>query len=94
MVLRIWDRFILKGECVLFQVALALISIQQNELVTLPISEVFQRLKRLPQKYSDSDFFKKMEEFKIEKEFIKWKNENQIAKEKGLLFQLYMDDLV
>ena len=34
------------------------------------------------------------EEFKIEKEFIKWKNENQIAKEKGLLFQLYMDDLV
>ena len=94
MVLRIWDRFILKGECVLFQVALALISIQQNELVTLPISEVFQRLKRLPQKYSDSDFFKKMEEFKIEQEFIRWKNENQIAKEKGLLFQLYMDDLV
>ena len=30
----------------------------------------------------------------IESKFIQWKNENELAKEKGLLFKLYMDELV
>lgn len=93
--LRIWDKFFLKGECVLFQVAIAIIKVQEKDIINLPISEILKRLKKFDEtKYSTEELFKAIDSFDIESKFIQWKNENELAKEKGLLFKLYMDELV
>ena len=93
--LRIWDKFLLKGECVLFQVAIAIIKVQEKDIINLPISEILKRLKKFDEtKYTTEELFKVIDSFDIESKFIQWKNENELAKEKGLLFKLYMDELV
>ena len=93
--MRIWDKFLLKGECVLFQVAIAIIKVQEKDIINLPISEILKRLKKFDEtKYTTEELFKVIDSFDIESKFIQWKNENELAKEKGLLFKLYMDELV
>ena len=91
-VLRIWDLFLVKGESVMFSVAIAFLKLQQDDLLNLPVSEVFRRLKRLPNKYRDEYLFSEMGDLDIESTFRKWKEENSLAQEKGVLFQIILNE--
>ena len=91
-VVRIWDLFMVKGESVLFSVAIAFLKLQQDDLLNLPVSEVFRRLKRLPNKYRDEYLFSEMGSLDIERTFRKWKEENSLAQEKGVLFQIILNE--
>lgn len=91
-VLRIWDLFLVKGESVMFSVAIAFLKLQQDDLLNLPVSEVFRRLKRLPNKYRDEYLFSEMGDLDIERTFRKWKEENSLAQEKGVLFQIILNE--
>ena len=69
------------GEYILFQTAITIIKLLEEDLLNLTISEVFKLLKRLPKKYTDLEFFEKFKNYNcISEEFIRW-NKHYLLKE-------------
>ena len=81
ILLHVFDLYIVNGEYILFQTAITIIKLLEEDLLNLTISEVFKLLKRLPKKYTDLEFFEKFKNYNcIYEEFVKW-NKNCLLKE-------------
>jgi hypothetical protein len=93
LLLRVLDLYLVNGEYILFQVGLSILSLQEDDLLDLAISEIFKLLNRLSSKYKEDVFFGKMKSYDcIKEEFNKWKNENELAIQKLQLFQAIFND--
>ena len=81
ILLHVFDLYIVNGEYILFQTAITIIKLLEEDLLNLTISEVFKLLKRLPKKYTDLEFFEKFKNYNcISDEFIRW-NKHYLLKE-------------
>ena len=68
-----FDLYIINGEYILFQTAITIIKLLEEDILNLTISEIFKLLKRLPKKYTDLDFFEKFKNYNcIYEEYVKW----------------------
>ena len=85
---RIYDVYILNGEYILFLVGLTVIKIQENDLLSLTIGEVFKNLNKLPSKYKEDLFLEIMNSNNIYKQFEKWKTDNEVGNQKIKLLEL------
>ena len=79
---RIFDLYLLYGECILFQVGLSIIKIQEDELLNFTISDVFKALAKLPKEYKEDDFMEKLYSMNVHKEYETWKINNLFEKQK------------
>ena len=87
ILLHVFDLYIVNGEYILFQTAITIIKLLEEDLLNLTISEVFKLLKRLPKKYTDLEFFEKFKNYNcINDEFVKW-NKNNILQEQMKLIK-------
>ena len=81
ILLHVFDLYIVNGEYILFQTAITIIKLLEEDILNLTISEVFKLLKRLPKKYTDLEFFEKFKNYNcIYDEYVKW-NKNNLLKE-------------
>ena len=86
IILHIFDLFILNGEYILFQTALSVLKILEQDLMNMTISQVLKSLKRLPNKYSREKFFDVFNIFhSVKYEYIKWKSSKLINTHKKIL---------
>ena len=73
ILLHVFDLYIINGEYILFQTAITINKLLEEDILNLTISEVFKLLKRLPKKYTDLDFFEKFKNYNcIYEEYVKW----------------------
>ena len=77
ILLHVFDLYIVNGEYILFQTAITLIKLLEEDLLNVTISEVFKLLKRLPKNYTDLQFFEKFKKYNcIYDEFVQWNKKN------------------
>jgi hypothetical protein len=69
---RIFDLYLLNGEYILFQVAITIIKIQEDELLNFTISDIFKVLKKLPKEYKEDIFMEKLYSNDIYLEYDNW----------------------
>ena len=69
ILLRIFDLFLIYGDELLFQIGLAMIKIQEEDLLNYPINEIFKVLKRLPNKFDEEIFFENLDLINIHDEY-------------------------
>ena len=73
ILLHVFDLYIINGEYILFQTAITIIKLLEEDILNLTISEIFKLLKRLPKKYTFLDFFEKFKNYNcIYEEYVKW----------------------
>ena len=93
LLLRVLDLYLINGEYILFQIALTILAVQEDDLLDLAISEIFKILKKLSSKYKEDFFLEKMKNFdSVKEEYNKWKNENELGTQKLQLFQAIFND--
>ena len=61
LILRVIDRYLIYGEEVLPEVGLTIIKVQEEDLLNYTVNEIFQVLRRLPNKYDEETFFETLE---------------------------------
>ena len=82
ILLHIFDLYLINGEYILFQTAITIIKLVEEDLYNLTISEVFKMLKILPKKYTELDFFEKFKNYNcIRDDYIIWNRDNILALE-------------
>ena len=82
ILLHIFDLYLINGEYILYQTAITIIKLVEEDLYNLTISEVFKMLKILPKKYTELDFFQKFKTFNcIRDEYIAWNKNNILSLE-------------
>ena len=80
ILLHVFDLYLVNGEYILFQTAITIIKLLEDDLLNLTISEVFKILKILPKKYTELDFFEKFKNYNgIKEEFITWNKNNVLS---------------
>ncbi len=80
ILMHVFDLYIINGEYILFQTAITIIKLFEEDLMNLTISEAFKILKRLPKKYTELDFFEKFKTFNcIRDEYIIWNKNNILS---------------
>ena len=73
ILLHMFDLYLLNGEYILFQTALTIIKLLEEDLIDLTVSEIFKTLKILPKKYTVLDFLEKFKNYNcIRDEYITW----------------------
>lgn len=82
----------MKGEIFLYEVALALLKIQENDLLSMSIGAILNNLKCLPSKFTEEEFFSVIDEIDIYDEFVHEVNELELGNEKIILFQSFLND--
>ncbi len=80
----------IKGEVFLYEVALAIIKIQEKNLVRFTIKDVLKNLKKISINVNEDEFFDTLQEIDISEEYKTLMYESNLAREKGLLFQSFM----
>lgn len=92
-ILKLWDMLFLKGECVLYEVALAIISLQEKELLNCLINETIERLNKPEVKVVNRIFeIITNNEIDLMKKFQDLQYENNLGQEKAILLESYFDD--
>ena len=69
ILLRVFDLFLIYGDELLFQIGLAMIKIQEEDLLNYPVNEIFKVLKRLPNKFDEEIFFENLDLINIHDEY-------------------------
>ena len=88
IVLRIWDNFFLKGEIFVFEVALAILAILENELLQKTKSEeITDLLKVFPVKHTEHELFETIEKFNITNQYTDFFDSGVLGSEKGELLK-------
>lgn len=72
MILRIWDCYIIKGEMLIYEISLAILKIQEKDLmnvnyviIQLPVNNILKNLKKFPSKIQEEDFFNLLQEIDV-----------------------------
>ena len=89
---RIFDLYLLHGECILFQVALTIIKIQEDELLNFTISDIFKNLKKLPKEYKEENFIELMYLNNIYSDYQLWKTSRDIENQMNKLSAVIEDE--
>ena len=94
ILLRVLDLFLLNGDYILYQVELAIINIQEEDILNSTISEIFKMLRRLPNKYKEEVFLEYMNELSdIKQKYFSWNKENILGEQTQLLYQdIYIEE--
>ena len=93
LLLRVLDLYLINGEYVIFQIGLCILSVQEDDLLDLTISEIFKLLKKLSSSYKEDYFLEKMKSyFSIKEDYNIWKKENDLGIQKLQLFQAIFND--
>ena len=80
ILMHVFDLYIINGEYIMYQTAITIIKLFEEDLMNLTISEAFKMLKRLPKKYTELDFFEKFKTFNcIRDEYITWNKNNILS---------------
>jgi len=83
LLLHVFDLYVFNGEYILFQTAITIIKLVEEDLLNLTVSEVFKMFKRLPIKYTEFDFFEKFKNYNcIKEEFVTWNKNNLLNSQK------------
>ena len=86
VVLRIWDNYFLKGEIYLYKIALFIFKKEEEELINMPLGQVYERLKKITLNYNEDEFFSVLENYNINEEF-NYLDETELGNEKGIIWQ-------
>ena len=88
IVLRIWDNFFLKGEIFVFEVALAIFTILEKELLEKTKSEdIIDLLKVFPVKHTEHELFDTIERINITHQYTEFFDSGDLGREKGELLK-------
>ena len=80
ILLHVFDLYLLNGEYILFQTALTINKLLEEELIDLTVSEIFKMLKILPKKYTVLDFMEKFKNYNcVRDEYITWNKNNFLS---------------
>ena len=95
VLLKLWDNYIVKGEVFLFEIALTILKMQENDCLGLAKGKILTNLRTIPfnTKYNEENFFKILYKLDLsdEYEFIE---ETELGYEKAILLQSYMNDKI
>ena len=86
VVLRIWDNYFLKGEIILYKIALFIFKKEEEELINMPLGQVYERLKKITMNYNEDELFSSLENYNINEEF-NYLDETELGIEKGIIWQ-------
>lgn len=92
MVLRLWDIYLIKGDIFIYEIALAILKMEENDLLNLPMSSILTNLKRIPDKYTDEDFFRILNNQNIYKIYKQEQHLTKLGTEKMSLMAAYIKD--
>ena len=91
-VLRLWDVYLLKGEIFLYEIAISILKMEEKDLLNLPLSLILERIKHIPEKYTEDEFFNILNQIDIYQQFKFYINDVNIGYEKGILMQAHFND--
>ena len=83
----IFDNFIIKGKIFIFQVALAILIINQKELINYDINKLLMFLKKAQFNIDENLLFEQIDKLDIRKEYEEFFDFYELGREKIELFQ-------
>ena len=87
---KIFDLYLLNGEYILFKAGLAIIKVQENDLLNLTIGEALKNLKKMPAKYKEEVFFENLYSINFYEEYQKWRIDGDVGNQKIKLLELVL----
>ena len=91
--LRIIDLYLIDGEYILYQTGIAILAIQEDNLLDLTIIDILNLIKRLPSKYELKTILQKMKDYEeIMDEYVQWKIKDEIGTQKLQLFETIFNE--
>ena len=83
IIIRIWDLFLLKGEYIIFQTAIAIIILQEENLLNLTINEIFELFETTIKSNKINNIFSEIKKINIKEDYYAWKISYQLVKKKS-----------
>jgi hypothetical protein len=68
--------------------------VQEKNLLQLPVKDILKSLKKLPMNVNEDEFFDLFQDIDITLDYRKLIYENNLAAEKGVLFQSFLIDWI
>ena len=96
VLLKLWDNYIVKGEVFLFEIALTILKMQENDCLGLASKgKILNNLRTIPfkMKYNEENFFKILYKMDLSDEY-EYIEETELGYEKAILLQCYMNDKI
>ena len=96
VLLKLWDNYIVKGEVFLFEIAITILKMQENDCLGLASQgKILNNLRTIPfkMKYNVENFFKLLYECDLSDEY-EYIEETELGYEKAILLQSYMNDKI
>ena len=95
LVLKLWDNYIIKGEVFLFEIALSILKLEENDCFELSSRKIIQNLKKIPFyiKYTEEEFWKILYKIDLSEDY-EYIEETELGYEKAILLQSFMNDKI
>ena len=96
ILLKLWDNYIVRGEVFLFEIALTILKMQENDCLGLAsMGKILNNLRTIPfkMKYNEENFFKLLYKCDLSDEY-EYIEETELGYEKAILLQSYMNDKI
>ena len=95
VLLKLWDNYIVKGEVFLFEIALTILKIQENNLLGLTYGNILNNLRNInfKTKKEEEKFFNMLYKCDLSDEY-EYIEETELGYEKGILLKSFMNDKV
>ena len=95
ILLKLWDNYIVKGEVFLFEIALTILKIQENNLLGLTYGNILNNLRNInfKTKKEEEKFFKLLYMCDLSDEY-EYIEETELGYEKGILLKSFMNDKI
>ena len=95
VLLKLWDNYIVKGEVFLFEIALTILKIQENNLLGLTYGNILSNLNKIyfETKKEEEKFFKMLYKCDLSDEY-EYIEETELGYEKGILLKSFMNDKI
>ena len=83
LVIKLWDLFLLKGEFILYQAAVAFIILQEDNILYLTINEIFDLFQKINYNTKIYNIFVIMKKINIEEDYNLFKINYELVKKKN-----------
>ena len=95
VLLKLWDNYIVKGEVFLFEIALTILKIQENNLLGLTYGNILSNLRKInfKTKKEEEKFFNMLYKCDLSDEY-EYIEETELGYEKGILLKSFMNDKI
>ena len=95
VLLKLWDNYIIKGEVFLFEIALTILKIQENNLLALTHGNIINNLRNINfnSKKEEEKFFKLLYKCDLSDEY-EYIEETELGYEKAILLKSFMNDKI